>query len=134
MRWLRRSLLFWAISMPLFYLFGLPALLDMLTTKARNEGYTQCSTQMKSEGLVGSANSPVTPDQGEKYCRCLSDGLIFSKNDLFDMVQKKPPAALTALAQSLADSCNRDLQHMMGFLPPAATPAAAPNSDIITIE
>jgi hypothetical protein len=118
MRWLRRSLIFWAISMPLFYVFGLPYMLNMLSAKARNEGYTQCSNHMKNEGLVGNANSPIKPEQGEKYCRCLSDGLIFTKNDLLDMVQKKPPVALTALAQSLSDTCNHELQKTINALPP----------------
>lgn len=118
MRWLLRFILFWAISAPLLYIFGLPALLDLLSKKAQNEGYTQCITLMTNEKRIGSPNSPLTQAQGETYCKCVSGGLIFTQGDLFDVVEKKPPQALTALAKSLAEKCNRDLQQSLGFLPP----------------
>jgi hypothetical protein len=110
-------MLFWSISGPLFYLYGMPALLEMLSKKAQDDGYRQCITLMTNEKQIGSPNSPLTQAQGETYCKCASSGLIFTQNDLFDMVQKKPPAALTALAKSLAEKCNRDLQQSLGFLP-----------------
>ena len=123
MRWLIRMLLFWAITAPLFYLFGLPFLIDMLSKKAQAQGYEQCATQLKTDGTAGGLNSPLTQAQGEKYCHCVSDRLIFTKNDVLDAVQKKPPAALNALAQSLADGCNAQLKEMMGLTP------AAPSDD-----
>lgn len=130
MRWLLRLLLFWAISGPLFYMFGLPYLLDMLSKKAQTDAYTQCQQQLAKEGLVGSKNSPLNEQQGIGYCHCASDRLILTKNDVLDLVQKKPPVALTALSESIAKQCNTDLQRMLGFLPPepqnqpTATPAA----------
>jgi hypothetical protein len=117
MRWLLRLLLFWAISGPLFYLFGVPFLLDMLSKKAQTQGYSQCIALMTDEKRIGSPNSPLTQAQGERYCHCASDGLLFAKSDLFDMLQKKQPAALNALGQTLSDTCNRQLQQSLGFLP-----------------
>lgn len=117
MRWLFRFMMFWAISAPLFYLFGLPFLLDMLTKKTKNEAYTQCITLMTNEKQMGSPNSPLTQAQGEGYCVCTSNNLIFTKADLFDVVQKRQPATLSALAQSQAERCNRELQQSLGFLP-----------------
>jgi hypothetical protein len=134
MRWLIRMLIFWAITAPLFYFFGLPALLDMLSKKARSEGYTQCIAHLQKEGMMGSANAPVTAAQGETYCHCVSDRLTFTQNDVMDMVQKKPPAALTAMANALSQSCNRDLQQSMRGMPPAASPSAASDTNVITIE
>ncbi len=110
MRWLLRLLLFWVVSGSLFYLFGLPLALEKLTAKARDQSYTQCIGQLTHEGMIGGLNSPLKPQQGDHYCHCLSDGLTFTKNDLFDAAQGKVPAALTALAQSLADTCNAELQ------------------------
>jgi hypothetical protein len=132
MRWLLRLLLFWAITAPLFYVFGLPYLLDMLSKKAQADAYTQCQQQLTKEGLVGSKNSPLNEQQGVGYCHCVSNRLILTKNDVFDLVQKKSPAALTALSESIAKQCNTDLQRMLGFLPaePTATPVAAPSSEM----
>ena len=119
MRLLVRMLIFWAITAPLFYVFGLPMLIDMLSEKAQMQAYEQCITQLKNNGTAGSANSPLTAFQGEKYCHCVSDRLIFTKNDVLDMVQKKQPAALNALAQTLADGCNVEMKQMMGLTPAA---------------
>lgn len=127
MRWLLRLLLFWAISAPLFYLFGLPMLLDMLSKKAQAQGYAQCATHIKAIGLVGSSYATLTEYQGEKYCHCVSDGLIFTQHDVIDMVQKKQPAALNALAQSLSTQCNAALE---GSAAPAA-PAPTADPDLI---
>jgi hypothetical protein len=123
MRWLLRLLLFWAITAPLFYVFGLPYLLDMLSKKTQAEAYAQCQQQLLKEGLIGSKNSPINEQQGVGYCHCASDHLILTQNDVFDLVQKKPPAALTALSESISRKCNTDLQRMLGFLPPESTPA-----------
>ena len=125
MRWLVRSLLFWAISMPLFYLYGLPMLLDMLSKKAQGDGYTQCTAQLTKEGLSGKWDSPLTPARGEKYCHCVSDGLILTKNDVFDLVRHQPAAGLTALSKGLVDRCNDALQNELSAPAPAAAPPAA---------
>lgn len=134
MRWLLRLLLFWAVCAPLFYMFGLPYLLDMLSKKAQGEAYAQCQQQLAKEGLIGSKNSPLNEQQGVGYCHCASDRLILTKNDVFDLVQKKPPAALTALSESISKQCNTDLQRMLGFLPPEPPPAtSAPASDMVPL-
>ncbi|MDX2094670.1 MAG: hypothetical protein SFW64_01830 [Alphaproteobacteria bacterium] len=117
MRWLRRLVIFWAVSGTLFYVFGMPMLLDFMSRKVQRDGYTQCITQMTEQKQIGSPNSPLSQEQGEHYCRCTSDSLMFTPDDLSDAIQKKPPAALTAQAQSLAEQCQRDLQQSLGFLP-----------------
>ena len=131
MRLLIRMLLFWAITTPLFYLFALPALIDMLSKKAQTQAYEQCITKLKNDGTAGSANSPLTSFQGEKHCHCISDRLIFTKNDVLDIVQKKSPAALNAMAQSLSDSCSTELKQMMGLpVPPAPV---APEDEMVPL-
>ena len=118
MRALKRLLIFWAISAPLFYFLGIPLAIDHLSKKAQTQGYEQCVTHMKDQGMIGSVNSPISAEQGVEYCHCVSDSLTFTKKDLFDMVQHQPPSALTALQQELADKCNANLQRAQGFLPP----------------
>ena len=138
MRWLKRSLIFWAISLPLFYLFGLPYLLDMLSKKAGEDSFAQCIAQMRTEGLLGGANSPFTPPMIDAYCHCVSSGLTFTKADLFDMVNKRPPAALTALANAKAQTCNATLENApANAAAPAAptppAPAAQPDGTMINL-
>lgn len=113
MRRLVRFFLLWAISGALFYLVLLPLALDHLSKKAQGQGYDQCKTHLTEQALIGSANSPVTDEQGEKFCHCVSDGLILTKNDVFDLARHRPAKALGALAQQLADQCNKQLQKEM---------------------
>lgn len=122
MRWLVRLLIFWAITAPLFYLFGLPYLLDLLSKKAQTQAYDQCTAQLAKDGMTGKPDSPVTKERGEKYCHCVSDGLILTKNDVFDLMQRKPPAGLTARGQAQADTCTRTLQEELNSAAPAVTP------------
>jgi len=133
MRWLIRLLLFWAISMPLFYLFGLPAALDMLSNKARTQGFGQCIADMTSKGMIGSANSPVNAVQGEIFCHCMSDSLEISQTDLIAIVRKQPPAQLNAMIDALSKKCHHDLQQMMGFLPPEAPPETPVDPNLIQL-
>ncbi len=126
MRWLVRMLIFWAISAPLFYLFGMPYALEMLSKKAQTQAYDQCAAGLRDQHLIDGPNPPISPDQGDHYCHCMADGLILTKPDLFDILKKKPPAALNATAKTLAEKCNRDMEATMrGGMAPA-TPAAAP--------
>jgi hypothetical protein len=122
MRWLIRLLLFWAITGPLFYLFGLPYLLELLSKKAQAQSYSQCEEQLAKEGLVGQPDSPMTKERSEKYCHCVSDGLILTKNDVFDLMQQKPPAGLTSRGQAQADRCNNELQNELATPAHAVTP------------
>ncbi len=128
MRWLKRSLLFWAISAPLFYLFGLPYALGMLSEKAQSQAYDQCVNGLRADHSIGSPNSPITPEQGDRYCHCMGDGLIVTKADLFDIMKKQPPAALTALAHTVADQCNHQLQEVLGNVPSATPPIIMPQA------
>lgn len=120
MRWLVRLLVFWAISAPLFYLFGLPFALDLLSKKAQSEALAQCREQMVTNGMAGRSDSPLSAVQSDNYCHCVSDGLLFTKDDLRDVVMKKQPAALNALAQSLASKCNDELNAQLQHLTPNA--------------
>ena len=127
MRWLLRMLIFWAISAPLFYVFGLPVALDHLNKKTRKDAYSQCITHLTNERMMGGANSPMSQTQGTEYCHCVSDGLTVTQNDLLDLVQKKEPAALTAASKLQTDACNSKLQgQMYGATPSVAAPQTAP--------
>ena len=113
MRWVLRFLVLWSISGTLFYLFLLPWMMDRLNHKTQLQGYVQCITHLTDESLMGDLNSPITPEQGEKYCHCLSDGLILTKNDVFDITLHKPAAAFDALQKSLGETCEKDLHKAM---------------------
>ncbi len=128
MRWLRRMLIFWVIAAPLFYVFGLPALLHILSKEAQKQSLEQCLNQLQREGTTGKASSPLTLAQADEYCHCVSDRLIFTKNDLTDMAQQKPPAALNLMAQSLANSCNAIAKQSIDQ--PKGVPAADKNGMI----
>jgi len=128
MRWLLRLILFWTIMTPISYYYGIPYALQMLTTKVQAQAYEQCQTQLTQQGLTGGLNSPLNAQQGVGYCHCMSDQLVVTKPDLWDMVQKKEPAALNTLAQAEADRCGKELQRMLGYLPPEPA-ATAPVDD-----
>ena len=113
MRWILRFLILWTISGTLFYLFLLPWMMGHLDRKAQLQAYVQCITHLTDESLMGDYNSPIKPEQGEKYCHCMSDDLILTKNDVFDMTLHRPATALNALSQKLADTCNAQLHQQM---------------------
>lgn len=113
MRWLLRLLLFWAISGPLFYLFGLPKLMDYMNHKTRTATRDQCIAQLRDEGKLGSNPGQIPPTHAEQYCHCVSDKLTITRADLIDMVQQKPPTALTALSQNLGQQCGDDLTRVL---------------------
>lgn len=134
MRWLLRLILFWAISAPLFYFFGLPMLIEHLNGKTRRTSYDQCIQHLRDEGMIGSGIGKITPERGEAYCHCVSDGITFTKADILDMVKQHPPTALTELSQKLSHQCNDDLSREMNTTA-AAAPAEenAPASTGLTI-
>lgn len=135
MRFIKRLLIFWAISGPLFYVFGLPYLITKLEAKARVEAYTQCIDSITKQGIIGTPTASLTQQTGESYCHCIGDKLNFTKQDLYDTIQKKPPAALTAQAEALATSCSTILQQAMDAAPAAtAQPAAAPTTKPINTD
>ncbi len=122
MRFLLRLLLFWAISLPLFYGFGMPYLLEKVTTKARADGYSQCLGGLRKTLMMDAPSAPLTRAQGDAYCHCLSDSLTFTRDDLMDKLQKKPMAHLEGQAQSLSTQCAESLKH------PALAPAPKPSA------
>ncbi len=106
MRWVVRSLLLWAICLPLFYLYGLPYLMATLQTKARAESYTQCQVHFQKEGIAGM----LTPAEAEQYCHCVSDAIALEPSDLTDLVQKKQPERLARTMKPRVDACNTTLK------------------------
>lgn len=126
MRFLLRLILFWAICAPIFYLFGLPPLLDKLSEKTVAQTREQCFAHLNAEKLVGAPNSPMTAQQAESYCNCVSNGLKITQADLLDMAQRKQPTLLGIQAQQQANTCNIKLQEMQGLRP---APAAPKNED-----
>lgn len=125
MRYLIRTLFFWAISLPLFYVVGLPFMMDKLSAKARGESYTQCAEQLRQPNLAG-----IPGDKAEGYCHCVSDGLIFTKSDLFDVLQKKQPAAITALQATLVEKCSREISSPAAVVPRSAVQPADPAANV----
>jgi len=123
-RIVKLRLSFWLISVPFFYLCVLPWLMGQLAHKAQAQGYAQCETHLAAESLAGFANSPMTAAQGEKYCHCVSDGLILTKNDVFDLVRHQPAAHLQTLGQGLADQCTTELHKELYGTAPVDDPEA----------
>ena len=112
MRWVKRLLLFWLVAAPLGYVFGLPYGLQLLSEKVQRDARTQCYAQLTQQGLLGSG-APFGQAQADAYCACVSDGLLFTEADLKDVLQKKPPATLTAKANAQAETCNQRLQQAL---------------------
>jgi len=116
----------WTISGSLSYLYGLPYAIDYLQTKAREQTYTQCVNQLRSQGLIGLNNSPLSATLGDEYCHCVADPLLFTREDLFDTARQKPPAHITQQAQELVETCNKNLDEKLGA---TNTPAATKPAD-----
>ena len=110
MRWLVRSLIFWAICAPLFYMFGLPKLMVKLETKARTENYAACQTHLKDEHLAGVPTAIINDKEADKYCHCVSDSIALTNADLFDLARKRQPARLEAVMKPIVEACNKTLQ------------------------
>lgn len=110
MRWLIRSLIFWAVCAPLFYLFGLPMMMHKLETKSRAENYTACQQHLKDEHIANVPSAMVSPLQADQYCHCISDPITLTQADLFDLVQKKSPQRLADAMKPIVEGCNTALQ------------------------
>jgi hypothetical protein len=123
MRWIIRSLIFWALCAPLAYVFGLPILLDKLTAKTRADALAQCQQHLQKEGMAGAAGSMLSTAMADEYCACVSGGLSVTRADLMELVQKKPPTALTAAANANSTKCNAALESKLSS---PMTPDTAP--------
>jgi hypothetical protein len=122
MRWLIRSLIFWAICAPLFYLFGLPYLMGKLEAKAQADSYMQCQQHLQKEGMVGSPTAILKAPQADSYCHCVADAMKLEKSDLVDLIQKKQPERLQNAMKPLVDACNQTLQQGITETVKAAPP------------
>lgn len=109
MRWLLRLILFWAICAPLFYVFGLPLLLEKVSAKARADGFTQCIEHFNKPDMALMASHLPQPER-DAYCHCATDEIALTKADLPDLVQRRQPARLTAAMQQHTEQCNTELQ------------------------
>lgn len=125
MRWLKRALLFWALALPGFYFVGLPYLIGRLETKVRADTYADC--QRQHAALQGATPDAATQARTDTFCHCLSDTLVFTQADLMDAVQKRPPAALTALVKSQVSTCAKARDQAM--TQPAQTPMPVTTTD-----
>lgn len=109
MRWVWRSLLFWAVSLPLFFIFGLPVVLDKVNDKARVQSFTQCQEHLQSQGMAGTPTALLKPAEADQYCHCVSDPITLMKEDLPNLLQKKPPERLNAAMKPVVEACNAAL-------------------------
>lgn len=113
MRWLIRLLILWAVSLPLFYLFGLPYLLTKLNDKARLESFAQCQEHLKAERMAYVPTAIMKPDRADAYCRCISEPIAFTRADLIILAQKKQPERLNNALKPVIEACNAALQDDM---------------------
>jgi hypothetical protein len=127
---MRKIVLFpilWSISGVASYVYGLPYALDYLQTKTRAQAYAQCVEQFRTNGLLGAANSPITPSIADAHCHCIADPLLFTRDDLMDAVQQKQPAHISQQAETLVATCNTSLEQKLtgGSVAPAPPIPAA---------
>lgn len=138
MRLLIRILIFWAIALPIFYLFGLPWLTGVLTRKTRVQNYEACYANLEKQGLVGTPASLLKKEMAEHYCHCATDGLTFSRRDLFDLALRRPPTDLTAKMEPVVQACNEELAQQLNAVindAPAPRITKAPDgTDTVHIE
>jgi len=123
MRIFLRLLIFWAISATAFYLYGKPMLMDFIQNRTRADAYRQCLGQLNEQDLIGKT---LTAAQGDDYCHCVTDPLMFDDHDLLDAMQRKQPGHITAQAKELAEQCDTTLQQAISGTvakPQAAGPA-----------
>ena len=125
MRTLLRLALFWAVTAPLLYVYGLPWLLGKLDAKAQAQSYAACLEHLKTEHLIGGPGWVIKQADAEKYCHCVSDGLHFARADLPELMQKKTPARVETLMKPVVEACNATLQASMN-----ATVQTAPGPSI----
>lgn len=122
MRWLLRFFIFWLIMLPLFYLFGLPWLMGLLSEKARTEAYGDCFRQLREQQLIDAPTAIVRQPQAETYCHCVSAPITLTRDDLPDLIKKRPPERLNALMKPVIEGCNADLQRSMTAIISGARP------------
>lgn len=130
MRLLLRIAIFWLITLPLFYAFGLPKLLSMLSEKVRADGYTECLAQLKQQNIIDTPAALVKHEVGEHYCHCVTDGLTLTKADLPDLVQRRMPQRVADMQKPVIDACNKELQERVnGIITGAPAPRVTRKDD-----
>lgn len=122
MRWVLRSLLFWVISLPVFYLFGLPYLLTKLSDRARLESFVQCQTHLKEERIAYVPTALMKVDRADQYCHCVSDPITLTRADLFELARKKQAERLNNAMKPVIEACNSALQDDMSKAISAGAP------------
>ncbi|MFM9890859.1 MAG: hypothetical protein ACKVOE_09535 [Rickettsiales bacterium] len=113
MRTVLRLLLFWAITAPLFYVYGLPWLLSKLDAKAQAQSYSSCMQHLADEHLIGGPGWVIKQADGETYCHCVSGGLHFTRADLPELLQKKTPERIATAMKPMVEACNSTLKASM---------------------
>ena len=113
MRWLIRSLIVWAITLPLFYLVGLPYMLNTLSDKARKDSFAQCQAHLKTQNMAYVATAIIKPERADTYCHCVSAPIQITNADIPDLVQKKQPERLNNAIKPVIEACNAALQDDM---------------------
>lgn len=112
MRILIRILCFWGVALPLFYVFGLPMLLDKLQTKARADQFVQCHQHLREQHLTG-PTALLRDSEADAYCHCVSDGLTIERGDLVDMARHRQPERLNSAMKPVVEACNEQLKQSM---------------------
>ena len=110
MRWLWRTLLFWAVVAPLFYFFGLPYLMSELQSKAQLASYADCERQLKEQGLLGGKLAILEAPDAEDYCHCVSQTVLLDKSDLPALLRHETPERLHDAMQPKIALCNQQLK------------------------
>ena len=104
MRTIKRMLLLWLIMLPVSYVWGIPAMMHYIGAKTKAQTLAQCAQQLQEQQL------PLNAAQGDTYCHCIADPLIFTREDLVDVIQRQPPRQMTAQLKLQVDTCNAAMQ------------------------
>lgn len=109
MRFFKRFLLFWLLMLPVSYFFLLPLLQTKLSERTRADTLTECGRQLTTAGFNAEAGAP--------YCQCLTEGLTLTRDDLFDLVKRRPPVQFTAWMTAKTETCQH---HLAGLQAPTS--------------
>lgn len=113
MKRLMRYLVFWAISLPLIYVFALPPVAAHLQTKLRSQQYSACQKELRDQRLIGTPTGILREEEARDYCRCVSDALILDRNVLLTLAGGNASQQLHDAMKPAVDACNDGLKQRM---------------------
>jgi hypothetical protein len=108
MRIFLRLLILWLIMLPIGWFFGLPWLISEITDQTKAQNLANCLEETKS--LPGIFD-PAQPLIAQKYCDCVVAGITVTREDVWQLAQKKQPVAINQRVGQQIQRCNQQLEN-----------------------